>query len=143
MTLTFTQPSGGFMNNLQRCIASILPAFAIAALGIASAEARTVERNLNFPGHLSLDVTSSCDNSGSVVTLGPTITLQNVPVTILFDGGGAHDQSQDDSVDFTIDLGGTITLPKSPHLAGVTGNPKISVYVNGVLIVGPIRCNKL
>ena len=127
----------------RRLAAPILAALTLCIVGIAPANARIVERNLNFPGHLSLDVTSSCDNSGSVVTLGPTITLQNVPVTILFDGGGAHDQSQDDSVDFTIDLGGTITLPKSPHLGGVTGNPKISVYVNGVLVVGPIRCNKI
>jgi len=118
---------------------------AAALLSTAPAQAVTTgQANLNVPGHLQLSVTGGCSNRGSSITLGPEITFTGIPAKVVFDGGGDHDAEAEDTVDVTLDLGGTITMPKQgARTNGVTGNPKISVYINGALIVGPIRCNKL
>ncbi|AYH46116.1 hypothetical protein [Azoarcus sp. DN11] len=122
-----------------------LAGLALAGAAIAPVVAMDVTSNISVPGTLQLSVTGDCSNTGPVITLGPTITLHDVPVTVLFDGGGAHDATVHNQVDLHLTLAdGPIVLPKqgaAPN--GVTGNPQISVYVNGNLIMGPVRCNKL
>lgn len=105
--------------------------------------ALSVTANTDVPATFDAVFTGDCSNKGSQITLGPSIiTLHNVPVTIVFDGGGDHDQTVSEKVDLTLNLENKIKLPKQPALSGVTGNPNISVYLNGDLIVGPTRCNK-
>ena len=118
---------------------------AFTLLGAGTAHAVTTgQANLSVPGHLNMTVTGGCNSRGSSITLGPEITLSGIPAKVVFDGGGDHDTEAEDTVDVTLDLGGTITMPKQgARTNGVTGNPKISVYINGALVVGPVRCNKL
>lgn len=116
----------------------------LAAFGCTGALAATVvHKQLNVPADLVLSISGGCDNTGSTITLGPELILGDIPAKIVFDGGGTHDQDQTRTVDVTIDLGATIQYPKQPVLGGVTGNPKISVYIGDSLVVGPVRCNKL
>lgn len=132
------------MSKLHTQLAKSLLLCAGLALGATPTLAAQVTSNLNVPGTLQLDITGGCDNTGPNITLGPVVTLKNVPVTVVFDGGGDHDAAKSVSVDVSLNLGGTITLPKQGAAPdGVTGNPFISILLNGTTIFGPVRCNKL
>lgn len=133
------------MNKSVRAARSVFAGLMLASLGIGAAQATTVvDKDVNVPGHMKLAVTGGCDNKGSNITLGPELGLIGIPVTVVFDGGGDHDQTRDvESVNLVLDLGEALVLPKQPVRGGLTGNPKISVYVGGELVLGPTRCNKL
>lgn len=132
--------------NLGRIVRASLVGIALAAAGASPALAMNVKSNINVPGTLELEVTGGCNNRGGpYIELGPTITLHNVPVTVEFDGGGDHDERVTSNVNLVLTLAnGPIKLPKQGAAPdGVTGNPKISVYVNGTQVLGPVRCNRL
>lgn len=132
---------------MNKCIGitrSMFAGLVLATMGIGSAQATVVDKDVSVPGHMKLEVSGGCDNKGSNITLGPELGLIGIPVTVVFDGGGDHDQTRDvESVNLVLDLGEALVLPKQPVRGGVTGNPKISVYVGGELVLGPTRCNKL
>lgn len=128
----------------RRIIAATSTMLAVGTFGIAPALADTiVHKQLQLPADMILTVSGGCDNRGSTITLGPELILENLPAKVVFDGGGTHDNESSQVVDVMINLEGTIELPKQPVLGGVTGNPKISVYIGDALVVGPVRCNKL
>jgi hypothetical protein len=124
---------------------------ALMLLGMAPAQALDVNADISQSGVMKLGVTASgCNQKGGpTVTLGPEITFydKNVPVTILFDGGGEHDATDSDTATVNTSIvlnGGTITHPKQGSQPdGVTGNPKISLWVDGKLLINGVRCNKL
>ncbi|WMC12340.1 hypothetical protein PU634_08245 [Oceanimonas pelagia] len=125
---------------------SALAAVVAVGVGLAQpAQAVQVVKNLDLPATMKMDIEGDCDNRGSRVVLGPTLELNSIPVTVFFDGGGQHDYETDEyKVDLILDLNGVIDLPKQgADENGVTGNPKISVWMNGNLLFGPVRCNKL
>ncbi|WP_116472831.1 hypothetical protein [Zobellella maritima] len=131
------------MNMVSRT-AALAMFMSLALTGSFSAQAVNVVKNLDLPATLDMSIDGGCSNRGPDIVLGPTITLHNVPVTVYFDGGGSHDQSVREQVDLTLELSGEIVLPKQgAAVNGVTGNPKISVVVNGETWFGPVRCNKL
>ncbi|WP_156943155.1 hypothetical protein [Pseudogulbenkiania sp. MAI-1] len=116
------------------------------ALGASPAIAGKVTTNIDWPATLSLDFSGSCSNSpGPWITLGPgVLTLHDVPVTVRFDGGGEHDEDVVKNVDFSLEIKDAIKLPKQGSQPdGVTGNPYVSILLNGKTIFGPVRCNKL
>lgn len=127
-----------------RLLAATSACVALATFGLTPAFAETVvQKQLDLPADMILTVSGGCDNKGSSIELGPEFIIEDVPAKVVFDGGGTHDRDVVQVVDLLIQLEGTITLPKQPALSGVTGNPKISVYIGDLLVVGPVRCNKL
>lgn len=129
----------------RRLIAASVAGLALATMGLAPAFAETaVQGQINVPAKVFGSVTGACNNRGSQIELDPSVLLGNVEVTVLFDGGGAHDDSEDETATLTLQLlGGAIILPKQPALGGVTGNPLISIWIGDTLLLAPTRCNKL
>ncbi|WP_375057318.1 hypothetical protein [Zobellella sp. DQSA1] len=132
------------MNTLLKTSA-LAATMALVLGGAAPAQAAKVVKNLELPATMELTIEGDCSNSpGPNITLGPVITLHNVPITVLFSGGnGNHTAEVEESVDLVLELAGEIVLPKQPVFGGATGNPDVSVYVNGALLFGPIKCKKL
>lgn len=128
-------------------ISTIIAGLALSALGLATAHAeQVVNKKISLPADLITTLTGGCTNSpGPWITLGPSaIVLEDLEVTVMFDGGGTHDENVVRTVDLVLDLGDAIELPKQGvYDNGVTGNPKISVFVGDQLIFGPVRCNKI
>lgn len=128
-------------------IPAIIAGLALSAFGLATAQAeQVIQKKVSLSADLITAVTGGCTNSpGPWITLGPsTILLEDVEVTVQFDGGGSHDENVVRTVDLVLDLGEAIVLPKQgAYDNGVTGNPKISIFVEDQLIFGPVRCNKI
>ena len=103
-----------------------------------------MQGQINVPAKVFGSVNGACDHRGSTIELDPSVLLGDVEVTVLFDGGGAHDDSNQEQATLTLELlGGAIILPKQPAFGGVTGNPLISVWIGDTLLLAPTRCNKL
>lgn len=126
-------------------IAASVAGLALATFGLAPALAETpVEAQINVPAKVFGTVTGACDHRGSKIELDPSVLLGNVEVTVLFDGGGAHDKNVSEQATLQLQLlGGAIILPKQPAFGGVTGNPKISIWIGDQQLLAPTRCNKL
>lgn len=129
-------------------IPAIIAGFTLSAFGLGTAQAEKVaQAKITLPADLVTTLTGGCTNSpGPWITLGPSsIILEDLEITVLFDGGGAHDENVVRTVDLVVPLGDDpIVLPKQGvYDNGVTGNPKISVFFGDTLVYGPIRCNKI
>ncbi|MBI3145590.1 MAG: hypothetical protein HYZ18_10105 [Pseudogulbenkiania sp.] len=134
------------MSKLNTRVAQSLMLCTGLALGAAPALAGKVTTNIDWPATVELEFSGSCSNSpGPWIILGPgVLTLHDVPVTVRFDGGGDHDEDVVTNVDFALKIEKAIKLPKQgSEPDGVTGNPYVSILLNGKTIFGPVRCNKL
>lgn len=132
------------LSTMKRTLPLLMLGAGIAVATTQPVLADDVTTYVHVPAKLSLKITGDCSNTGRNITLGPgTITVEGVTATVLFDGGGSHDQTRLVDVPLKVILDKPIEIPKQPPLEGVTGNPNISIWIGESLIFGPVRCNKL